>query len=595
MPDATPAPLQDALRAAFDAAPVAMALVDLDLHIALANTHFAALVGRAPPTLIGAPAATILPAALADAVRQAHARLAEAHEPVHVALERLINHGDADRGIHLRLNVSGVRDDGGALTHLLCTVRDVSDEVDAQTALRTSEERFASFMLNIPLTAWIVDRDGRFVYASPGFERHFPTSSRVTDHTIRSVFPTDIAEEYLRNNAEVIAKNTRIEAIESGIRPGGAPGKYFTVKFPLRDADGGVLIGGIALDMTDMAAAERSARESETRFAAIFDNAAVGIAQVTTDGILLRVNRRLAEILGYPPEELLGRTFGDITHPDDLGENLVYAEQVRDGLIDEFAMEKRYVRRDGSIVWTNLNVRCVRDAGGAVAYFVSVVEDISARRQAQDRVQQLVAEVNHRAKNMLAVVQAIARQTMRSDPINFIDRFSRRVQSLAAAQDLFIAGGWGPVSLRDLIAAQLAPFGDVDGARLDLAGPEVEIGPAAAQSIAMAVHELAATASATGALSAADGRIAIAWSVDPGGRLILTWREIGGPPPPAPTPDTAGYGAKVILDMVRLTLRADVSAGYGPEGFVWTLSAPPGVIAPPERDEPAARGTASAT
>ncbi|MBU6372424.1 MAG: PAS domain S-box protein [Alphaproteobacteria bacterium] len=569
MPDATLAPPLKALAAAFDAAPSALAVFDTDGRILHANPVFHALVGPQ------------LAASLAAAARAAVDPLTRGEDCPATALV-----AGPPEGVGLEARWSAIRAPSGRVTSVCCAVHDMSRAVAAESALRASDDRFRTFMKNSPLSTWIVDREGRYVYASPGYERHFASLAPGAARTIRNAFPADLAEEYLRNNAEVLASGERREAIENGLRPDGVQGKFFVVKFPVRATDGDTLVGGIALDVTEMLAAERSALDSELRFGAIFDNAAVGIAQVSTDGVLVRVNRRLAEIVGHPAEDLLGRTFTDITHPDDIAANLAVSQQVRDGLIDEFAMEKRYIRKDGSIVWATLNVRCVREASGAIAYFVSVIEDISARKQAQDRIELLIAEVNHRAKNMLAVVQAIARQTARgADPATFVDRFSRRVQSLAAAQDLFIASGWGPVSMRTVIASQLAPFGEIDGARIALSGPDVDIKTAPAQSIAMAVHELAATASANGALSTPDGCVAIAWEIGADGRLTLSWRERGGPPPartdapPAPR-ESAGYGTKVILDMVRLSLRADVSAGYEPDGFAWTLSAPRDVIAP---------------
>lgn len=567
MPDAIAAALPDAplhspadgatidFAAAFTGSPVAMALLGADLAILHANARFADLVGRdgLPPAL----------AATAKTARDAHTR----GEPALAAAITLHGPGGA---LELQANWTPLPTAAGAPDTMLCTLIE---------APRAGPEPFAAFLHTSPLSAWIVDTDGRFVYASPSYQRYF--KAPLTGRSLRDVFPADIAEEYLRHNAEVIAAGVVHETIENGIRSDGAPGKYFTLKFPLRDGDGdgAMMIGGLAVDVTEMAAAQRSALESEVRFGAIFDNAAVGIAQVGPDGRMLRINRRLGEILGYPPEDLLGRRFVDVTHPDDVDENIAHADKLRAGVIDEFAMEKRYVRRDGSFVWANLSVRCIRDAKGDIAYFVSVIEDISERKRAEDRVQLLIAEVNHRAKNMLAVVQSIARQTMRAEPGAFIDRFSRRIQSLAAAQDLFIASGWAPVALRDVVSTQLAPFGAVDGVRMAVEGPPIEIKPPAAQAIAMAVHELAANASAAGALSTPQGRVAIVWAVGDDGRMTLMWRESGGPPPPAAPPDSAGYGMKVIVDMVRMTLRGEVTAGYGPDGFAWTLAAPPDVMA----------------
>ena len=132
------------------------------------------------------------------------------------------------------------------------------------------------------------------------------------------------------------------------------------------------------------ARAERGLRESEERFRATFENAPVGIAHVGLDGSWLRVNDRLCEIVGYPREELLERTFQDITHPDDLDADLAEGRRLRAGEIDAYAVEKRYVRKDASAVWANVTVSMLRNEAGEPLYFISVVEDVSARKRAEE-------------------------------------------------------------------------------------------------------------------------------------------------------------------------------------------------------------------
>jgi PAS domain S-box-containing protein len=136
-------------------------------------------------------------------------------------------------------------------------------------------------------------------------------------------------------------------------------------------------------DLTERKAAEEALRESEERFRHTFENAAVGIAHVGLDGHWLRVNDRLCEITGYSHEALLARTFQDITHPDDLEADLTSVRQVLAGEIATYAMEKRYIRKDGGIVWVNLTVSLVRTPSGEPDYFISVVEDITPRKQAE--------------------------------------------------------------------------------------------------------------------------------------------------------------------------------------------------------------------
>ncbi|MBI3967851.1 MAG: PAS domain S-box protein [Chloroflexi bacterium] len=130
--------------------------------------------------------------------------------------------------------------------------------------------------------------------------------------------------------------------------------------------------------------AEAALRESEERFRATFEQAAVGLAHVGLDGRWLRFNRRLGEIVGYAPEELLGLSFQDITHPEDLEADLDQARRLLEGAIPSYSMAKRYLRKDGSTVWVNLTGSLVRDATGAPQYFIAVVEDIDRRKQAEE-------------------------------------------------------------------------------------------------------------------------------------------------------------------------------------------------------------------
>jgi PAS domain S-box-containing protein len=139
--------------------------------------------------------------------------------------------------------------------------------------------------------------------------------------------------------------------------------------------------------------AERALRESEHRLRATFENAAVGIAHLSPDGRWLRCNQRLCEITGYPCEELLRRTSQDLTHPDDLDADLARARRVLAGEIETYTIEKRYFRKDGSIVWVSLTVSLVRRGDGAPDYFISVIADITGRKQAEAEAAHLAAIV----------------------------------------------------------------------------------------------------------------------------------------------------------------------------------------------------------
>src|SRR5467141_3803244 len=129
-------------------------------------------------------------------------------------------------------------------------------------------------------------------------------------------------------------------------------------------------------------------RNSEARFRATFDTAAVGVAHIAPDGRWLRVNGALCRILGYPADELLTKSFQDVTYPDDLAADLAQVELIREGKIDSYDAEARYLRKDGAIIWGRKTVGCVRKGDKSIDYFVSVIEDISSRKQAEKELRE---------------------------------------------------------------------------------------------------------------------------------------------------------------------------------------------------------------
>ena len=153
---------------------------------------------------------------------------------------------------------------------------------------------------------------------------------------------------------------------------------------------------------------ERALRESEERFRLTFEQAAVGIAHVAPDGRWLRVNQKLCDIVGYTQEELRKLTFQDITHPTDLAEDIARTEKMIAGELDHYSMEKRYIRKDGSVAWINLTVGAVRDAEHSVKYFVSVIEDIRARKGAQERLRESEEQLRELAEFQAAATSNMA-------------------------------------------------------------------------------------------------------------------------------------------------------------------------------------------
>src|SRR5919107_1252736 len=156
---------------------------------------------------------------------------------------------------------------------------------------------------------------------------------------------------------------------------------------PIHDEEGRIVAGVLIVrDVTERKRSEEDMRASEERFRATFEQAAVGIAHNAPDGTWLRVNRKLCEILGYSREELLEKTFQDVTHPDDLATTVEQDRRLLAGAIGSFSMEKRYIKKDGSTVWGNLTVSLAREASGEPVYFIAVIEDITERKRAEEEL-----------------------------------------------------------------------------------------------------------------------------------------------------------------------------------------------------------------
>jgi len=170
-------------------------------------------------------------------------------------------------------------------------------------------------------------------------------------------------------------------------------GRYLDISlsvFPIEDAEGNVVSAlTIAHDITEYKHIEEELRRSEKRFGAIFEQAAVGMAQVGLDGRWLRINRKLCEIVGYSREELLRKTFLDMTHPEDLDKDLDQMGRLLEGEIQTYSLEKRYLRKDSSAVWTNSTLTLMRGLSEEPDYFVSVIEDITERKRTEDAMEEV--------------------------------------------------------------------------------------------------------------------------------------------------------------------------------------------------------------
>jgi PAS domain S-box-containing protein len=334
----------------------------------------------------------------------------------------------------------------------------------------------------------------------------------------------------------------------------------------------GIVFVGFLRDLSQARAAAGALRWSEQRLRATQENAQVGIAETGRDGAYLNVNAALCAICGYGREELVGRkTLFDLTHPDDLAdERLAYARQVA-GSDAPYTQEKRTVRKDGEVIWTNVTASAVFDEGRFL-YGIRIVQDITQRKLAEARQELLLNELNHRVKNILALVSALATQTGRftSDIDTFTSVFEERLKALAKSHDLLIRTQWRGAEMREVLTTELEPHMRPAGAApaVVLDGPPVQLDARTAVGLSLAAHELATNAVKYGALSAPSGTVQVSWRwVEEADRraLRLTWTERGGPP--VGEPSRQGFGSKLIERLATGDLGGDVAFDYRPEGL----------------------------
>jgi two-component sensor histidine kinase len=216
--------------------------------------------------------------------------------------------------------------------------------------------------------------------------------------------------------------------------------------------------------------------------------------------------------------------------------------------------------------WNDLHIEPLRNEAGDIVGLTCASVDITERKEGEAHLRLLMRELTHRSKNLLAVIQAMARQTARhaGSIDGFLNQFSARLQALAASHDLLVRESWHGASLRELIQSQLAGYIASDAGQIAIEGAPVALKPEAAQNLGLALHELAVNAAKFGALSVPHGRVSITWALR-GNALELDWREQFGPK--VKVRRKKGFGSMVIERNLASALDATVDLKFEPDGL----------------------------
>jgi PAS domain S-box-containing protein len=467
---------------------------------------------------------------------------------------------------------------------------DITERKSIEAALRESEERerakrheLETILSAIPAVVFIAeDAACARVSSNPAGRRllRLPeganASKSAPEHEAPANFEIFSADGKLLKPEELpvqraAASGRPIDAAEFEVRfTDGGRKHLFGNALPLFSSRGEVRGAvGAFLNITDRKRAEEALRESEERYKGLVEQTADGIFLATPEGRFADVNPAGCEMLGMTREEVLASTFHDVLDPADHSRLPAQLETLADGQVQ--LSEWRIRRKDGTVFPGEVSGRRLPNG-----YYQGVLRDITRRNKAEERTQLLLREVNHRSKNMLSLVLAIARQTVASNHEDFLDRFSDRIQALAASQDLLVKSQWSGVQLHDLVRSQLAHFEDLYGGRIAVIGPPLLVCVSAAQPIGMTLHELATNAGKYGALSDDRGCVKITWRIGrpKGGEaaFIMSWCERNGPP--AKAPSRQGFGSYVISEMIEWSLDASVTLDFDVKGVTWRLRCP---------------------
>jgi PAS domain S-box-containing protein len=326
---------------------------------------------------------------------------------------------------------------------------------------------------------------------------------------------------------------------------------------------------GVISDISEEKRAAVQVQDSELQLRLALDAGRMAVWQVDGAG-RLRANPALNQLLGYAPDnepnlEQMRTQYlpGELQRLQQVAaETLARGERF-------FEVEFRFRRLDGTVRWLTTRAEIRMGPDGAPAGALGVVLDTTERREAEERTRLLAHEVDHRANNLMSVVQGTVMLSQAASVTELKTVIVGRIRALAKAHQLLSEARWVGADMRQLISEELLGFNVGDEARIDIDGEEVSLPAAAAQSLGLVIHELTTNAAKYGALSVPDGRIEVRWRRIDGGRLGVTWRERGGP---AVTPPSGrGFGTSLMQRALSGPLDGRVELDWRGEGLAADL------------------------
>ena len=461
---------------------------------------------------------------------------------------------------------------------------DVTDRKLTELALRDNEARLSRILNQSPAGIVQADADGRIVLVNSRWcEMLGYSEAEMLGMNIIDVTHPSSVEPTLEALGRLAKGGPDFQIDKSYRRKDGAMLQVNSNVAALRDAQGNYLgLLAVVVDLSERLEADAKLRDGLQSMALAAEATGIGFWEWNVHTNVIRWDAQMFQLYGVPPTDdgcVSYETWRAAVLPEEFAEDdaiLINTVQTHGQGAREFR-----IRRSDTGEWRTMqSVEAMRANNGAKSeWMVGTNVDITDRKRAEEHEQLLMAEVNHRAKNLLSVVQAVAQQTAKSgDPLTFAARLSDRIGGLAANQDLLVKNLWQGVGVSELVTSQLSHFKDLIDARVHLHGPELTVTAAASQTIGMAVHELATNAAKYGALSNANGQVHVEWQLTagPDSQFLMSWRESDGPQVKPPT--RKGFGQTVIKRLVETSVDGAVKVDYAEDGFSWHLGTAAGNV-----------------
>jgi PAS domain S-box-containing protein len=466
-----------------------------------------------------------------------------------------------------------LRDHTGAVVGAINMLIDISERRRIDAHAHETEERFRRLFATAPMAVFVCDRDAviqDFNDQAVELWGREPVPGEKHCGSVRLWLPDGTPLPLEQSPLLVVLRTgVPVRNVEVLIeRPDGSLLPVLVNFAPLCNADKEVI--GAITSFVDISE-RRIVEEAAQRLAAIIESSDDAIVSKDLTGVIRTWNKGAERLFGYLAEEVIGKSVTILIPSDREDEEPAILKRLERGeRIDHYETVRR--RKDGSLIDVSLTVSPIRNKTGKVIGASKIARDITDRKHKEAQIALLTREVDHRSKNLLALVQATVNLSKGNTAEAVKASIAGRIQALSNAHSLLSQSRWEGAALDRLVREELAPYVKEDDLQARVCGPRQMLDPDTAQSIAVALHELTTNAVKYGALSVSTGNLAVTWRVAANGRLIISWTESGGPP--AKTPSRQGFGTRVMDQIIRSQLKGDICFEWRREGLVCEISVP---------------------